>query len=184
MTKKSKTCLVKICFSVITPDEVKGNFATLNEAVLANNWPRLAEARGKVLFVMINSGNERSDYLEGHPSLTGRVMFVFSEAGNPETAFIKIDDPVANFAEIGNRVGEGYMVRTRSDANTQEARSNDTARRESAFSSCAQIISTDYYRPDGRDGWSDFSVEVPGGKLARLSPCSDAGDLMSCDINE
>ena len=42
----------------------------------------------------------------------------------------------------------GYLVRTRSDANTTEARENDYSRFEAALESGAQIISTDYYLPD------------------------------------
>ena len=33
---------------LITPDDVRGHYETLNEAVLAGNWPTLAHARGKV----------------------------------------------------------------------------------------------------------------------------------------
>ena len=36
---------------------------------------------------MMNSGNEKADYLDGHPSLKDRVMFVFSDPGQPETAY-------------------------------------------------------------------------------------------------
>ena len=133
---------------------------------------------------MINSGNEKADYLDGHPSLKGRAMFVFSTAGQPETAFIKIDDPVANFDEIKNRVTEGYMVRTRTDADTKEARTGDTARKEAAFGSCAQIISTDYYHADVRTDWSGYFVEFPAGELARMTPCSDAAALLTCIIEE
>jgi len=37
---------------LITPDDVRGPYATLNEAVLAGNWPTLKSARGKVMFLM------------------------------------------------------------------------------------------------------------------------------------
>ena len=37
---------------MITPDDVRGPYKTLNEAVLAGNWPTLRSARGKVIFLM------------------------------------------------------------------------------------------------------------------------------------
>jgi hypothetical protein len=41
----------------------------------------------------------------------------------------------------------------------------------SAFASYAQIVSTDYYRPDyraGTPGWSDYHVVLPGGGPGRV----------------
>src|ERR1700677_2803812 len=37
---------------LITPDQVRGKHKTLEEAVLHNDWPTLAAARGKVAFLM------------------------------------------------------------------------------------------------------------------------------------
>ncbi len=62
---------------LITPDDVRGHYKTLNEAVLAGNWPTLASARGKVVFLM-DQHNMTPVYLEGHPGLRGRVIFTNS----------------------------------------------------------------------------------------------------------
>jgi len=159
---------------VITPDDLKGAYASVNEAVMSGGWPTLGEARGKVIFVAMASSTEKTDYMIGHPGLSGRAMFVFSDAGMPETAFIKYDDPVANQDTIQKLVQLGYMVRTRTDAGTWEARSGDYSRMNLAFSSGAQIISTDYYRPDARADtssiWTNYSVSFPNKELARLNP--------------
>lgn len=162
---------------IITPDEIRGNHSTLNQAILNKKWPRLEDARGKVMFVMLTSGNERDAYLGMYPGLQDATMFVFSDPGNPETAFVRIGDPTSNLAQIQNLVNEGYMVRTRADANTVEARyPGMTERRDNAFASGAHIISTDYYQPDPRhisgpsSGWSDYSVFFPSGELFRVNP--------------
>jgi hypothetical protein len=34
---------------VITPDDVRGDYSTLNDAVMNSGWPTLAESRGKIL---------------------------------------------------------------------------------------------------------------------------------------
>jgi hypothetical protein len=38
---------------IITPDKVRGNFATLEQAIQAHHWPSVDEARGKVIFVLM-----------------------------------------------------------------------------------------------------------------------------------
>jgi hypothetical protein len=60
---------------LITPDDVRGSHATLDEAVTTDGWPTLESSRGKVMFLMDNGGGYRTDYLAGHPSLAGRVLF-------------------------------------------------------------------------------------------------------------
>lgn len=66
-------------------------------------------------------------------------------------------------------VEAGYMVRTRADANTIEARTGETRRREAAFASGAHVVSTDYYRPDSTMG-TGYQVSLPGGEPGRCNP--------------
>jgi hypothetical protein len=48
---------------------------------------------------------------------------------------------------IRDLVGRGYVVRTRADADTREARADDPTRRRLALASGAQWVSTDYPAP-------------------------------------
>ena len=48
---------------------------------------------------------------------------------------------------IAALVRDGYIVRTRADADTFEARTNSTERRDRALGSGAQYVSTDYPEP-------------------------------------
>jgi hypothetical protein len=78
-------------------------------------------------------------------------------------------------SEIEEWVSAGFIVRTRADDNTDEARTGDISQRDRAFASGAQIISTDYYRPDPRyltnpDEWKDYSVRFENNAVARLNP--------------
>jgi hypothetical protein len=163
---------------VITPDDVRGGFATLEQAALAKNWPTLAQGRGKVVFIM--QGSAESLYKAGHPSLENRAMFVYALPGTPEAAFVIENNATASKTEIQQLVSLGYIVRTRSDAGTREARLGDYTDMNNALESGAQIISTDYYRPDpraGTPGWTDFRVRFPNGELARINPISAADKL-------
>ncbi len=154
---------------LITPDLVRGDRATLEEAVLIDGWPTLNETRGRFLFTLDNEGTERDLYIAGHPSLTGRVMFTSSPPGTPEAAFVKLNDPVADEALIKSLVAAGYIVRTRADADTVEARFGLTVRRDAALASGAQFVSTDYPEPDPAFG-TGYVVDLPGGDVARCNP--------------
>lgn len=154
---------------LIRPDDVRGSYSTLEEAVLAGNWPLLRDARGKMLFVLDESGEKLEHYRRGHPSLSGRVFFGNAAAGSPEAAVLIMNDPARDGERIQEMVRLGYLVRTRADEDTREARSGDISRREAAFASGAQVVTTDYYVEDLRFQ-TGYSVELPGGGVARCNP--------------
>lgn len=154
---------------LITPDDIRGSRATLEAAVLADGWPSLGESRGRVMFALDNTDAKRDAYVAGHPSLQGRVMFTSSDPGTPEAAFVKLNDPVADLALIQDLVTKGYIVRTRADADTLEARTGITARRDAALASGAQFVSTDYAESNADFGTGYF-VAIPGGEFGRCNP--------------
>lgn len=152
---------------IITPDSVQGRHRTLREAVLAHAWPTLGQARGKVMFAMDEGPEKIALYRGDRRSLEGRVMFVNTDEASPAAAYLTLNeaqDPKER-ARIRRDVAAGFLVRTRADADTREARNNDTRRRAAAFASHAQFISTDYMEPDTRFG--PYVVTMPGGVVAR-----------------
>jgi hypothetical protein len=150
---------------MITPDDVRGSYATLNQAVRADHWPTLQQARGMVVFLM-DQKNMGPVYLEGHPSLKGRILFTNADEGTPDAAFIEQNDAPAK--AIKALVRQGYLIRARTDSDTKEARTNNTARRDEVLASGAQIISTDY--PASEQAASGYKVELPGNAVARCNP--------------
>lgn len=154
---------------LITPDQVRGSYATLESAVLHRNWPTLRAARGKFVFVLDEVGEKRAAYLQGHPSLKGRVLFADAEPGTPEAAIHILNNAKKDLATIKALVQKGYIIRTRADSDTQEARRNDKSSFAAAMQSGAQIISTDYYRPSTHFK-SSYVVSFPGGTYLRPNP--------------
>jgi hypothetical protein len=152
---------------MITPDDVRGSYKTLNEAVLAGNWPTLKSARGKVIFLM-DQRPVGPVYLEGHPSLRGRVLFTNAVPGEPDAAFTELNDGPAD--KIEKLVQEGYLVRTRTDDSTHEARINDTRRRDAMIASGAQILSTDYPASEPARWEGNYFVALPENAVARCNP--------------
>ncbi len=151
---------------MITPDEIRGDAPTLVEAVHAGKWPTLAKARGRVIFLM-DQQHAGPIYAEGHPSLRGRILFTNALPGTPDAAFIEQNSGTR--AEIDALVNQGYLVRTRTDEGTEQARTNDTTRRDLALASGAQMISTDYPSSEP-SSWTTFSVGLPYGLTARCNP--------------
>jgi hypothetical protein len=82
---------------------------------------------------------------------------------------VKANDPFTTNPTISELVAAGYFVRTRTDADTVEARSGDTGPRDAAISSGAQMVSTDYPIPDPDFG-TGYVVAIPGGMPARCNP--------------
>ncbi|ADW68188.1 phosphatidylinositol-specific phospholipase C1-like protein [Granulicella tundricola] len=161
---------------LITPDDVRGKHKTLNEAVLAGGWPALASARGKVVFLM-DQHPVTPVYLEGHPSLRGRVIFTNSDPGQPDAAFLERNEGPAS--EIEALVKQGYLIRARTDADTKQARTNDTALRDAMMSSGAQLLSTDYPANEPARWPGNFSVALPNHAVARCNPINAPKDCES-----
>jgi hypothetical protein len=152
---------------LIVPDNVRGNYETLNQAVLAGNWPTVASARGKVIFLM-DQRNVGLVYLAGHPSLRGRVLFTNAEPGEPDAAFVERNEGPA--AEASTLVRQGYLIRSRTDADTRQARINDTATRDAMMQSGAQLLSTDYPVNEPARWPGHYVVKLPGDVVARCNP--------------
>lgn len=153
---------------IFTPDLLRGNYKTLNEAVLNNNWPTVKEARGKIFFLFMSSKKAKNFYLEGHPSLAGRKMFVYANENDDEAAFIKVEKPEKNPMLIKRLVRKGYMIKTRTDAHTIQARKGDYSQRDAVFKSGAQIIGTDFFVADNR--WPNFIIQFSNRENYQLNP--------------
>ncbi|MEI9978510.1 MAG: Ca2+-dependent phosphoinositide-specific phospholipase C [Edaphobacter sp.] len=151
---------------MVTPDDVRGERASLREAVQKDGWPSLVRCRGKVVFLMARE--EVADvYRVGHPQLRGRVMFINGKLSDPDTVFTV--QSKNKHGGIQQLVADGMLVLTRADADMVEARIGDTRRREAAFESGAQLVSTDY--PVSEPAvWSGYTVQFAKGEVARCNP--------------
>jgi hypothetical protein len=162
---------------IITPDDVRGNAPTLREAVTTKGWPTLESARGKIYFVLDTPSDVSDRYRAGHPSLKGRPIFGWYDTDQPEASVEIVGDPRTDGAKIKEWVKQGFIVRTRTDADTVEARANDHTRQQAAIDSGAQAVSTDYYPGAQTRGWSKgFTVTLPGGVMERCNPVRQPAD--------
>ncbi len=158
---------------LLRPDDLRSPGKTLRETILQRGWPSLAAARGRFVFLVDNTDAVRDLALALHPDLVGSPWFVSLPETHPAAAWFKINDAVADFDRIQSLVRQGFLVRTRADTDTGEARRFDTARRDRAFASGAQLISTDY--PEPNPSLSRYQVRWSGDIVARANPVHAAG---------
>lgn len=168
---------------LITPDLVKGNEKDLETAILTIGRPYLSAMAGRFIFVLDEQGDKLRKYIDGRPSLSGRVMFVSVDVGNPEAAFHIINDPIKDGGRIRDLVSKGYLVRTRADANTWEAREGDYRRMIAALESGAQVITTDYYLERNNFN-TGYRVIFDNGKFIRCNPLLEEVNCLSDDVNQ
>jgi hypothetical protein len=165
---------IKAAFSadqIFTPGQLQGRLPSLREAAMDHAWPKLGAMRGKVVFVLDDSAAKAKAYQGNRASLEGRLMFVSADEASPLAAFVTIPDPVKDGSRIRQAVKDGFMVITRADDDTREARLNNPARRDAAFASGAQIIRTNFIRPDPAIG----SYRVSLAEYPEAMCGSDAG---------
>ncbi|WP_299268534.1 Ca2+-dependent phosphoinositide-specific phospholipase C [uncultured Psychrosphaera sp.] len=159
---------------LITPDVIRGELPSLEQAILTNGWPSIESLKGQFLFVFDGNSRQRDLYRKDHPSLSERVMFASFEPGQPEAAYLIMNDPIKQFNQIKQRVEQGYMVRTRADANLSNNNSQRTKRRQAAFNSGAQVISTDFYSQSPQSFTSGYQVIFKHKKYIRNNQITTA----------
>ena len=167
---------------ILTPGDVQGRARSLAEAVRTGGWPRLDEARDHVMFMLDDKGAKRDAYRARVPDVEDRLIFVDVPPTDPDAATMVVNNPVDDADRIRGLVEDGFLVRTRADADTAEARTGDTARREASFASGAHFVSTDYVFPDDRFD-TGYVVDLPGETAARCNPVSARPSCERADLS-
>jgi hypothetical protein len=164
----------------ITPDQVRGARPTLEEAVLKDGWPCLHRSLGKVIFLM-DQRKVGPIYTQGHPALQNRVIFTNARPGEPDAAFVEVNDPQVNGPQhdtpsIPDLIKKGYIVRTRADADLQQGNPNGIAIRDAALASGAQMVSTDF--PFAEKSAAGYAVQFPLGGTSHCNPVNAPADCI------
>ena len=143
------------------PGDFKKEYKSLRARINTSGWPFFHEVKGKIIFIL--QGNNQEIY----KSFKDPVMFYYGEENDSNTVFLLRNNPLNSESEVESLVSQ-FIVRTRADAGTVESRNNDFSKWNAALRSKAQIISTDYYKPDDR--WSSYHVKFPNGLFELVNP--------------
>jgi hypothetical protein len=166
---------------IITPALVQGSAPSLPAALSEHGFPTLGEVRGRILFALDNANEFRDAYTHQGKDLDGRLMFVNSKVGDPFAAVAILNVPVADAEAIKGALAAGLLVRTRADSDSAEPLAGDTARRDAALASGAQIISTDY--PAEAPG-VNYTVQIPDGTPSRCAPVTAPSQCTSKAVED
>lgn len=151
---------------VLTPDDLRGDHATLPEAVRSDGWPTLGELRGKVVFSMLDGGEHRDAYLAGSDVLAGRLMFVnASSEDDPFAATFKINDAEGDAARVTALAEAGFLVTSNVRDGPEHDAETGSAHLAASVAAGAHFLMSD--RPAPVDGWS---TAIPGGQPAACNP--------------
>lgn len=150
---------------VLAPADVQGEHGSLREAVRAGGWPTVDQTSGMAMFVLFDGGMHRDEYVGDGADVSSVLMFPSSDEDRPDGAFIKLDDPMEDGERIREAVQQGFIVRTRADAEEVSPGPDDYVRQTAALESGAQLVSTDYPDMEG-----DYWLEMPEGTPSRCNP--------------
>ncbi|MBK04169.1 MAG: hypothetical protein CL920_34055 [Deltaproteobacteria bacterium] len=153
---------------VLKPDDVRGSHPDLKTALAKDGWPTLGQIRGKVMFVLMLTGEARDAYTNGGKHLHEKLMFVTAEQDAPYAAVAKMDGPEGdNTAKIQQAAKAGLLIRTRADADLDASKEKNESRLSAALASGAHWLSTDF---PNRQADSGYMATVPKGTPARCNP--------------
>ncbi len=151
---------------LVVPDDVRGTWATVAEALKNDGWPTLGSTRSKAFFILLDNGAHRDNYLALHPNSEGGIFFLRGDGGEPWCGVIEHGNSFRDSAAVTADVAAGYLERTAADS----VGDTDAANRQAADAALtlgAHIISTDFPVPTTPGAyWFDLT----GGTPSRCNP--------------
>lgn len=103
---------------LLTPKQAIGDYKSLEEMRMADSWPTLKEAAGKII-VLLHPCDVTDEYINTDASLSSQAMFPmlrFDSIDKSYASFILDNDPETAKENNRKTVGEkNLMVRTRAD---------------------------------------------------------------------
>lgn len=164
---------------ILTPDDVRGEYDTLREAILTAGWPTLGATRNKIIFHAHSLDEFLANYHALYPELEGALMFTDSTPDDSYAGIMPLNDPIGDEAAIRDAVTQGFLVRTMAGDCCDEPEQNDYTRFEAALASGAHFISTDFPSPDNE---YEYFVEIPAGNPSRCNPLTAPEFCTAADI--
>ncbi len=135
---------------ILRPSEVQGDYPSVNAAVRARGWPTIEALRGRVIFLLLDDPKKQNEYAAFTAGAVTPLLFVSRSEQDPATAWLI--QPKPKVEKIRSWVRQGFLVYTRADAGGEDSARDMAKRRNDAFVSGAQMISTDYPKPSARTG--------------------------------
>lgn len=178
---------------LLLPSDVQGDAPSLQSRIAESGWPTLGELRGKIICVLWTEGQIATVYSHGDTHLDDRALFVSGRTEFDFGVFLKADDLGDPGAadRATDAISRNFLVRSRADTDGREARDGDLTRFQTALSSGAHMISTDFpgdpvgtgpAPADSDHPHQGYDVDIPGGEPARCNPLTAPAECTSLDL--
>ncbi len=148
---------------VVRPGELLLADKDLRQSIKEQGWPKISALRGKFLFVIAAADDRAKDT---YSEIENPLFFTFRPADHPDASFVIEFDPFSS--KVEEIIAAGFIASTYADYRLEEARRNDTRKRNRLFSAGAQMISTDFPIRDPR--FSDYRVVFNGSEYVQPAP--------------
>lgn len=128
---------------LLTPSLIRGSYETLEDMRMADAWPTLEEAAGKII-VLLHPCDVTAEYIQADTAVSTQAMFPmlrFEDIGKPYASFILDNEPENAIENNKQTIGEkNLMVRSRADNYP-----DSSEEKYSCADKCgSHIITTDY----------------------------------------
>ncbi|QSX34121.1 hypothetical protein JYB87_02415 [Shewanella avicenniae] len=129
--------------ALFTPSQLQGDAKSVRQAVLRQGWPTVEQLRGRFIFIFDGNAPQQQQL---RAAQSGQPLFFASYASDdPAAALMICNDPITQQQQIKQLVQQGFLVRTRADADFSATTTQRQQQFAAAVSSGAQLISTDFY---------------------------------------
>jgi len=151
---------------LLKPNDIKGDYSSIREALTTEGWPTLGTIRGKVTFIILN-GDHTDAYLELHPNGEGGVLF--PSAGVPQfdapwAAITKFNDPKSTDS-ITYALENNILVASNicgADMSDEDCEIN----RQAGLDNGVMMLKDDF---PGKVSSRDYWLNIPEGNPARCN---------------
>ena len=152
---------------LLKPNDVKGEYTSIREALSTEGWPTLGEIRGRVTFILLSSDHTDA-YLELYPNGEGGLLFPKASVpqfNEPWAAITAFSDPksldgityaLENTILIASNICGADMSDEDCETNLQAGLDNGVMMLKDDFP--AKVSTRDYW------------LDIPGGNPARCNP--------------
>ena len=152
---------------LLTPELVRGEYASVREALDTEGWPTLGEVRGRVMFIILNNGEHTGPYTNDFTSLDDRILFPRADSSQYGMPWAAVEKLGTSSIDGIAQVNAGNMLVA---ANVCAADDDDPAcysKREEGIANGIHMLKDDFpYPVEGRDYW----MELPDGPVAACNP--------------
>ena len=152
---------------LLKPDDVKGDYGSIREALSTEGWPTLGQIRGRVAFIILSSDHTDA-YLEMHPNGEGGLLYPNADVpqfDEPWAAITKFNDP-KSVDGISYALEKNILVASNicgADMSDEDCETN----RQAGLDNGVMMLKDDF---PGKVSSRDYWLDIPKGNPARCNP--------------